>query len=90
MTLPRSKDLTRAWAQVMAAYKKWFLLKTAKDAKACRQNELIVKMQQRAAIVRRRAVLAKVERVRFKANPVTAHIRVPELNGVVGRPARET
>jgi len=90
MTLPTSREITRAWNQMMAAYKKFLLLKTARDTQTIRQNEMMVKMQQRAAIVRRQAVMAKVAQIRWRANPVTAHIRVPELNGVVGHQAPET
>lgn len=82
MTLPSAREIARAFGQVQKAYRKWYLLKTAREAQSVRKNELMVKMQARAAIVRRREVLAKVDRIRFRANTQapTVKIRIPGVS----------
>jgi len=68
---------------MVVEYKKWLLMATGKDARMGRCNELLVKLQQRATIVRRAEVMRRLGRVRFKANRQMPHIHitVPGVNG---------
>lgn len=82
MNLPTGRELDRQWNKMVAEYKKWLLMATGKDVRLGRCNEILVKMQQRAVIVRRQEVMRRLGRVKFKANRQMPHIevRIPGVN----------
>lgn len=76
MTLPTAKEIDRAFQVVEAAYRKFYLLKTARDQRALRMNEHLVKLQKQAQIVRRKEVLKRVRKVRWAANLAVPHLAI--------------
>lgn len=76
MTLPSAKEIDRAFKAVEAAYRRFYLLKTARDQRALRMNEYLVKLQKQAQIIRRNEVLKRVKKVRFAANLAVPHLAI--------------
>ncbi len=86
ISLPTAKEVARAWRQVEAAYKKWLLMRTGRETKTVRTNEVLTKMQARAVMLRRREVMARLAKIRMKSNAAlnAVPIRAPELSAVLG------
>lgn len=82
INLPTGAEIDRQFRRVEVEYKKWLLLKTGKDTREIRMNEVLVKLQGRAVILRRTEVLHRLKRVKFKAHRQVPHIQihVPGVN----------
>ena len=76
MNLPTAKDIERAKAAMELAYRKWYLLRTARDTQSIRANEFLLQMQKRAQKVRKDEIMRRVKSVMFKVNRLSPHLEV--------------
>jgi hypothetical protein len=76
MTVPSGEEIERQWRKVEIEYKRWLLLRTGKDHRQQRINEILCKLQDRATILRRAEVMRRLKAVRFRAHSQVPHIEI--------------
>ena len=82
MNLPTAKQIDQAKAAMELAYRKWYLLRTARDTQSIRMNEFLLQLQKRAQKIRKEEIMRRVRRVMFRVNRSgpTMEVNVPGVN----------
>jgi hypothetical protein len=76
MNLPTAKEIDRAKVALELAYRKWYLLRTARDTQAIRKNEFLLQLQKRAQKIRKEEIMRRVRLVIFRVNKSSPHLEV--------------